>query len=476
MNTKSKLFLLSIVVIALVTVGAYFVFHATSKAYLKALPRDIVALARLDVKEFLDDADFSQDEMRQLVKRLSASANDPSSFGFDFTSPLYGFASQDGYFGVLAAVAQADDVASWCERLRAEGHASEVSKQRGYSWVVLDQQWLMAFDEEKALAMGPAVGAAQDQLRTVIARLLEQDRDESGLESELYDVVSDAKSPMAAVVSSEILPEEVLQPMRAMNLASAAQGMYLFSLAANRNELDLDVEIIPANEDGEAELEYLNILLRPIHGALTEYAHEKNVLWMAANLKGESLLELLRSHLAIRTVLVALNFVIDADRILESVDGDIALEIMDGGSSLENIGGALTAQVANTDFLSGASKWGNKYVTVQALSSTEYSIAIPDMPLFFSVQDNVFHLGSERSLPTQGNAYLREESRGIKGARFYATIDLRALSVEPIPYSSTLLKSFERLNVKMERAGKLLFTLKAPEGTYVLKEILDIEH
>lgn len=475
MNTKSKVFLLSILVVAVASVGVFFFLRSSSTAYLKALPSNMVALSRLDVKEFLDDADFSQDEMRQLVKRLSASADDPSSFGIDFKCPLYGFASQDGYFGVLAAVAQADDVASWCERLRAEGHASEVSKQRGYSWVVLEHQWLMAFDDEKALAMGPAVGTAQEQLRTVIARLLEQSRDDSGMDSELYDVVSDAKSPWAAVVSSEILPEEVLQPMRSMNLASAAQGMYLFSLAAERNELDLDVEIIPANEDGEAELEYLNKLLRPIHGDLTDYAHGENVLWMAANLKGESLLELLRSHLAVRTVLVALNFVIDADRILESVDGDIALEIMNVDGSFENMGGSLTAQVANTDFLSGASKWGNKYVAVQALSSTEYSLALPDMPMFFSVKDNVFHLGSERSLPTEGNAYLRAESRNIKGARFYATIDLRALSVEPLPYSSTLLKDFERLNIKMERAGKIFFTLNAPKGTNILKELLNIE-
>jgi len=476
MNTKSKALLLSVLAVVVAAVGAYFIFRNSSTAYLKALPKNVIALARLDVKEFLDDAELSQEEIAQLSQRLSLSDEEFAATGLDLTRPVYGFASQDGYFGVLSAVADVHDVTSWCERLRAEGHASEVSQQRGYSWVVLEQQWLMAFDGERALAMGPAVGAAQDQLRTVIAKLLEQDRGDSALETELYEAVSKQDEPLVAVLTQDLLPEEVLQPLRTLNLAAAAQGLYLLSLDADGNELALNAEILPDNEDGEDELEELNKLFRPIQGSLTDYAHAESLFWMAVNLKGEDFLQLLRSHPTVRTALVAMNFVMDVDLILESIDGDIAVEIMNGGGLYANMGGSLTAQVVNTDFLKGAKSWGHDYLRVQPLSATEYLLEIPDMPLFFSVKDKTFHLGSERAMSTEGNAYLREERSDIQGARFYATIDLKSLPYEQAQLSSNIIRDIERLDVKMDRVGEFTFTLKAAEDTNILKKLLDFEH
>ena len=476
MNTKSKAILFGVLVAAVVAVGAYFIFRGPSTAYLKALPKNVIALARLDVRELLDDADLSQEEMQQLSQRIALSDDERATIGIDFTLPVYGFASRDGYFGVLAAVAHAGDVTSWCERLRAEGYASEVSEQRGYSWVVLEQQWLMAFDGEKALAMGPAVGAAQDQLRSVMARLLEQDRDDSGLKTELYDTMDKKDDPLVAVASPEILPEDALQPLASLGLASAAQGLYLLSASANDNELELDAEIIPRNEDGEEELDYYNDLLRPIRASLMDHAHADNVLWMALNIEGKDLLELLRSNPTVRTALVAINLVMDVDRILEAIDGDVAVEITNDGGIHPNFGGSLTAQVEHTDFLSGASSWGNKYLRVQALSDTEYSLDIPEMPqVFFGVKDKIIHVGSERALPSEGNAYLREERSDIKGARFYATINLKALPYDPVPFSTELMQHFERLDIQMKRAGEFTFTLKASEDVHILKEALNIE-
>ena len=475
MNTKTKVLLVTVLVVAAAAVGAYFIFRSSSTAYLKALPKNVIALARLDVKEFMDDADLSQEEIAQLSQRLSLSDDEHTTIGLNLTRPVYGFASQDGYFGVLAAVADVHDVTSWCERLRAEGHASEVSQQRGYSWVVLEQQWLMAFDGERALAMGPAVGAAQDQLRTIIARLMGQERDDSALETELYETINKKDDLLTAVVKSDILPEEVLQPLRTLNLAAAAQGLYLLSLDARGNELALNAEILPDNEDGEDELEELNQLLRPIRGSLTDYAHSENLFWMAVNLKGEDLLQLLRMHPAVRTALVAMNFVMDVDRILESIDGDIAVEIISGEGIHANLGGSLTAQVSNIDFLSGAKSWGHDYLRVQPLSATEYFLEIPDMPLFFSVNDKTIHLGSERAISTASNAYLREEQGDIKGARFYATIDLQSLPYEQSQLGSDIIRHVERLDVRMERVGEFAFTLKAAEDTNILKTLLNLE-
>ncbi len=485
MDKKKILLLTSIaIIITLVIIAVtFFALHKSNNAYLKALPKDALALARLDAKSLLTEAELTKEEMAELLQRYSLSSEKSAAIGLDLSLPIYGFAANDGNFGFLAAVSDADDLTAWCESLAAQGHASEVTRQRGYSWVVVEQRWLMAFDDKKAMMMGPAVGGAQDRQRAVIAQLMQQSDDESALQTDLYQLLGTKDEPLVAAVRPELLPENVLGALGSLRLRSSKQGLFRLTMNPDDDELEVDIDIISNDEDVLAELNKVNTLMRPIAGHLTNNAHADNAIWLAINTKGEELLKLLRSDAGIRTTLLTLNLVLDVDRMIEAIDGDVALEFTSAKATPEsgNINfnfdfknASLTAQVANTDFLSGASKWGNRIINVTALSSTDYVVNIEPTPIHFGVKDKIFYVGSEPGLITEGNAYLREQRSDILGARFYATMNLSSIPLEPVSILSKIYPDLNRLDVKMNDAGEFTFTLKASDGTNILRTLLNL--
>ena len=478
---KTRIFLLAAVCTAL-TAGAvaFIATRGSGDAYLNSLPKEVNALARLDSKELIAEADLS---LRDVLKILSRSqdSDDNVRLGINMKQPVYGFVSTSGNFGLTAAVKSEKDLTAFCESLNAKGQASELTSQRGYSWVVVQQQWLLAFDSKKALAMGPAVGAAQDQLRAEMAQLLEQDKADSGRESELFTALKNREEPLAAIVAPEILPANAKNTLRKLKVASRADALLCLALEADDNELELETQVLAQSDQVKEQLKSINEFLRPIKGTMIEHAHAENVAWMAMNVQGQELLETLRSNESVRAALLIMNFIIDLDRIISSVDGDVAVELTDASSlksgqvdasQLKNL--YLTAQVANTDFLAGAASWGNKLVGVQTLSEKDFAVNLGNASMYFGVDDKIFYLGAQQGLPSGKNEYLREESRDIKGARFFATFAIPTLLEQTgiasqLPFS---LPSFERLNLEMEDAGEFHLTLVAPKGTNIIQEIL----
>ena len=482
MNKKKLLILLGglIIVTALITAITLFLLRGSS-SYINALPKDAQALARVDIKAVLDKARLTDEETAQLFQRYSLPEEKRTDIGFDLSQPAYAFAAMDGNFGFLAAVADDDALTAWCKSLAANGHASEVTRQRGLSWVVVEQQWLMAFDDDKALAMGPAVGAAQDQLRTVIARLMKQDKDESAQDTELYKLLGTKDEPLVAAVRPELMPDDVLGALSSIKLKSSSQGLYRLTMDADDNELEVDIDIVSDNEDVQAQLKKLNAVMRPLSGELTKNAHADNAIWLAVNTKGDELLKFLRAQPKVRTALFTINLIVDADRIIQAIDGDVAVEFISSKASPSDIrfdfdfkNARLTAQVANTDFLSGASSWGNAFMDVQALSATEYVVKYSLSPIYLGVLDKTFYLGSERGLTTEGNAYLRQQLDDIRGARFFATLNLASIPLEPLSVWTKRYPDLNRLDVRMDEAGEFTFTLNASDTTNILRTLLGL--
>lgn len=481
---KKTIILIAGIAVAAVA-SAIFVFRGDKNAYLNSLPGDATALARLDTKAFLDEADLSLQELLQLLR--CSQEEGKVETGLDVTRPVYAFTSPSGYMGVAAAVGDEDDLQTFCSSLQTQGRASEITSQRGYSWVVLQQQWLLAFDKKKALLMGPAVGAAQEQLRGEMARLLEQDKKESATESTLYAELKKAEEPLAAVVAPEVLPAQARDLLRSFNVTSLSDALLLLDMEVEKNELKLEAEVLARNEAVRQELKRLDEVLRPIDGELLSYTSEDHVAWMAANVEGETLLSALRSNNNVRTSLIALNLIFDLDRIISSVDGDVALELR-GTTRAALASGSeisyewddvlshlqLTAQVKNTDFLAYASSWGNMFVEVQSLSPQDFALNLGTSSLYFGVQEDIFYMGSQKGLTENTNTYLRRERADVKGARFFATCRLPKLTQMqgvqiPLPDALT---HFERLNIEMERAGELKLELIAPEGTQIVRDVL----
>ena len=474
---KSKLLLFSsLAAVAVAGVVAWLVYGQGSDAYLRALPQDANALARLDVAEMADEADLSKQEQMDLLRRLTDS---DGKVGFDLSRPIYGFVAADGNFGCVAAVDDKSDLTAFCESLHRRGKASEITHQRGYSWTTVQQQWLLAYDAHTALLMGPAVGEAQDPLRNEMYRLLKQDKTDEGQTQRLMERLEERDEPFMAVLTPEVMPSTVRRYLWKMHASSAEDALLELMLKADDNELVFENKLVALNKTVEDELARLQALMRPVEASLVDNAHADHVAWLTVNVKGQTLMEALRTVKTFRTALVALNLSFDADRILQAVDGDVAIELPrlsgatgQGGLPLQSV--CLTAKVAHTNFLQGASSWGSNFMGVRALSPNDFALDFGVSPVYFGVKDNTFYLAPHQGLSIEGNSYLRRQRDDIKGTRLFATVALSSLRglLEMTGQVGDLIGSFERLDIEMEDVGDFDVKLIAPKGTNIAKRLL----
>ena len=483
---KQKYILYTIPVVIAAAVAAYFIFSRSRDAYLSMLPKDATALARLDVKELIDDADLNTTELYQLV---TSSNDNPETapLGIDVQQPIYAFMTASGNVGFAAAVSDVDELCDRLDEMRARAKASERTSQRGYDWVVLGGQWLMAFDSRKALVMGPAAGAAQEAVRAEMATLLEQKRKDSGVGELLYTTLQNTDEPLTAVVAPEVLPFQARTLLYKLGIRTQNDALLTLTLGFDDNEVELDAHILAQTATVKENLKKLNSALRPLTTKNIGATHADNVAWMAVNVHGKSLVEFLRSHNTTRTALVGLNMIFDLDQMLNAIDGDVALELLSpaaftGGFNLSDIRDfCFTAQLSNADFMQRASTWGNDVITFEALSPNDYSLRLMEQELFFGTDANSLYVSSSQGLPSEGNAYLREQRDDIDDCRFYATFFTPALFSALLSQAASngvavplppVFQQFQRLNIEMEEADELKVTLVAPKGVNVAKELI----
>lgn len=480
--------LIAVAAIAALAAGAYYAFSGKGSDCAETIPADATAIVRFDVKRFLHDARLSNKEGVELLTRLTKMED--AALGLDLSTPVYGFVTKEGNIGMASMVTNEDDLTKNCEHLLQMGCASAVTKQRGYSWAVVEQKWLLCFNNKKALVMGPAVGGAQDQLRTEIVRLMEQDRSDSGAKSVLFTKLDKVEEPLSAVADANVMPGDIRRELMKYLKADDLQGVQvLLGLGTEDNEIQLDADVVADQPAVEERLKALGKTFRPITGDLIARAEPSALLWAACNVEGASLVELLRKNPQVRTALIGLNTIVDADMMLKAVDGDVSVEC----TSLSFVFGwrnnlpvRLMAQLHDTDFLKQSDYWiksaaSNPAVQLTSSSPNNFELSGNGMQAWFGVSDKTLYLTGSSSLAhaekvSAPNDYISDERHHIKGLRFYASVDIEPLTNLARAFGGNdalkTLLTFQRINVEMKEVGEFSIRLVAPKGTNIVKEML----
>lgn len=480
--TKSRVAIAVVALLAVVGAAAYFLCGRRSAAYASALPADATALVRLDPVELLKEAEMSPFELVAYLSRVARTEDRPT--GIDLKNPAYAFAAASGNFGLVAHLSDAADFAALCTSLHADGRASAISRSRGYSWVLLENEWLCAFDDERALVMGPAVGAAQDKLRTEMTRLLGQKQADSALPTSRFSRLQATGGIVAAVAAPELLPAEARALLRQAGIASAADAQLALSLRAEAADLVLDAAVVAESPEAQTQLAKLDSFLRPIGGVLDTFGTGSATASLQLNVSGSTLLAALRSNESVRTALLAMNLVIDLDRIIEAVDGDVAIEYQDipGQRLLDSPASAfkglsLYATLANDDFLAAADDWGTDLLRVQRIGGQSFAVDVYNTRIRFGVESGVFYLGDDKVLQPSRSSQLHEGGNEARGQRLYATFDMPAL-LRNVPGAAVLpdaVARCRRITLAMPAADRLQLRLSAQECTNIAKELLTNE-
>ena len=488
---KRNIYILSgVVAVVIIVAAVLFLWSRRRVIHGSAIPKDAVALARLDIIQLFDDADFTLEEQLQLVRRYMSEADDEMDLGIDLKKPIYGFATKDGGFGAVASLSDDDDFEDFCEDLHDRGLATEITEQRGFSWAVVARQWLLCFDDDRALVMGPAIGADQDRLRGQMVDLMKQNPLQSAIHSTLFQRLQGSDEPLAAVAEAALLPLEVRGQISEMLGLEKLDDIYLRLAAdANKNELKFNIDLLAEQAEAAKHMKEIAKTLRPIDGHLIERAQPSGLMWLMCNVQGGTLIEFLRKNPDLRTALLGMNMMVDVDQMLTAVDGDVMMEMTDvtfllGWSRTPSV--RLLAELKDMDFLKQKDYWlksaaAQSGYSLKASSAQDFCLAANGFSTWFGAHDNILYATASQNLATterapQENAYLHSTREEIKNCRLYLTLDTQPIAAIGRLFGQGqtlgLFRLFKRLNVTMKEVGNFEIQLVAPEDTNLTKKLL----
>lgn len=436
-----------------------------NKDVASSLPQDLTMVGRMDLKSMALQYGLDIKDASKIIGRMLHSSSDDKT-GVDFMHPSYVFASQ----GCFGAIVPLDDATEFEEYLTKNGNC-QFESQRGLRWALLgEKNVLLGVAKDRAMLMGPAVGSQLDALRGTIAECLKQEESNSGKQSPLFAMLDKRKEPLVLATSFEALPQQ-FQPEKLRKEFDMSKLRALAGLSITKSKVGLSLTLESDDKKTNNLFDSLDEAFQPINGSLLKTVPNKSMAHVLMGVKGEKLLDLLRSIPDIRTKLLLANTIFDADLILKSIEGDVALSYSnDFIMSQEKY--LLQAQLKDDRFLNNVDSWNDELSEAAGLKFVTYDnksgiIQHKDKaPKYYAVKDHVLRLSENKDLT---NAEAHNDvafawEKELKDNRLYATIDASKILLLKI-----YLGNLKYITLSMPEARQWNLELKAEDGKELIK-------
>lgn len=129
------------------------------KTYYNVIPESSPAIASFDFAQMASDAGGDAEALTDIL---------PLKNGIDFCQPAYGFISPNGYYGVVVAVDDEDDLAREMQKSR---DFSAIERTSDLHWALWKSNWQLAWNDEALLMLGPVVAGEQSFMRRTVSAM-----------------------------------------------------------------------------------------------------------------------------------------------------------------------------------------------------------------------------------------------------------------------------------------------------------------
>lgn len=457
-------------VVAVVVGGivGWNIFRSSDDCMASSIPVDATMVGRIDLKSMVLEYGMDLTDLTKMVFGKDMEA------GINFKASAYVFAYQ-GYLGGVVALSDEEDFET---QIRSNGY--EIEEQRGLKWSVIDESILLAFNDDRAMVIGPAVGAERDALRNTLANSIKQKASDSGKQGRLYKLLDKRKEPVAMAASMSAVPANMLKEYtKYMNLRIEDIDLTA-GFTAHKDCLTLNFGFQSDNPETSKQLEKMTDWLDVIDGDLSKNMPSNAVCHLAMGVDGEDLLEQLRANRTTRTLMLAANMVLDLDMIVKNIDGDVALSYVDDDGQTPQF--LFQAQMDDDKFMKKMKDWND--ATARSMGFSFYArdknnavCMYQDKPIYFTTKDKCLSISNAEAMAradahTDAKWNLAPE---MKGKRIYATMNLnRVWALTPEYRKGRMipaLQLFERLTFSLRDHQDMTFELMAPKGTDLLKEL-----
>ena len=174
------------------------------KSYYDAIPSQSKALVRV----------ASEDRARASLELFMGDGALTASekTGVDMSSPVYLFAAPDGSFGACAKVMDDDEVEDLLEALAKSGKASEVKELKDCKYAVVNRNFLVAYNEDALVAVGPIIASDEQKVAKRMLRYLALDPERGIGATDIFKEIEGAKSPVSLIASVSVMPKKLVVP------------------------------------------------------------------------------------------------------------------------------------------------------------------------------------------------------------------------------------------------------------------------
>ena len=289
-----------------------------SADYRQTVPENCQALMAVDLSHSLGPEGMDELKSKLRVENIS-------DCGIDGAEPIYIFETHDGRFGCVAKTDSREKLEEWLGSLVPSGQIQALSERKGLSFFLLKGSMMIAVSDAAVMMMGPVVETAHQELQRKMSRLLEAEQQLSPL-FELLDV---EKTGISAVAYAKALPQQ-LESMFLLGIdrqVAPKEVAVKFDVSHENHCLQLVAHPFSLHPETDRQLQTALEHYHPIRPFFADRISGEAVFSLACGMKGEDMLQLLRSNPTLRTVLMGMNTSLDMDKLIRSVDGNILLSL-----------------------------------------------------------------------------------------------------------------------------------------------------
>lgn len=459
--------LAALLAVVVAGIACWQLFKGRDDSMASSIPADATMVGRLDLKTLVMDYGLDLADLKQML-------SEDRETGIKYQTAAYVFASK-GQLGVIVALSDEDEFQALLEK-----QGGTIEEQRGMKWSVINGKVLVAFNDDRAMFMGPAMGSELEGLRNTIYACMKQKASESGKQERLYKLLDKRKEPVAMVANMESLPADMLKSYTEYLNIPFEQVDLTAGFTAKKERLTLRLGFQSDDAETDRLLDKFDDLLDEIDGDLTRTLPANALFSIVMGVDGEDLVEHLRENKVLRTALLAANMVLDLDMILKSIDGDVALSVFDKDNATPSV--LFQAKLDNDKFMKKVGEWND--ATSRSMGFSFYAqdnnqavCMYKGKPVYFGTNDKRLLISDNETLVkatahTDAKWNLTSE---MKGKRIFATLDIAQLfplvGKDGLTRFFPMLQLFERLNLSLSSAQDIQLELVAPEGSDLFKEL-----
>lgn len=459
---------LAIAAIAVVGVVGWKMWKGKGEIMASSLPQDITAVGRVDLKQVIMDYGVKFDDVK------AALFSDNEDTGLDYVTPAYLFSSE-GMLGGIVGVNKEKDLIAFLE-----SKGNNVEEQRGLKWSTIGGNILLAFNDNRAMFMGPAVGGDLDNLRNKLAQCINQGEDESGMKTELYERLMKREEPISLSTDGSMIPKDILPNW----LAELLSGIDLHELGLSAglkphdNRFTFSLGTQTENQKINKFQDRIDLIAKEVDASLLATAPSHAALHLEMALDGEKLLNFLRENKAIRTALIVVNTFFDFDVIMKNIQGDMSLTIpkLDGGTDMDVL---FQAQLKDDGFMRKVEGWNDVMtkmagVKFQKNDDNHASVVYQGNNYFFATHNKRLTISNNQSLAyaEARNDLKYNVSNEMKGNLLFCSLDLDELEIAKMEVFANrpLSYYFQRVDLAVKNSREFKLELVGKDGVDILRD------